>query len=67
MFSKASLKLVYDAGLGDSGNQLTKSKTYSNVVEGAADSDLLEVAEAIGGLCSNDLFEVYHVIQNQLM
>lgn len=66
LFRTASLKLVFDAGLVD-GKATTKSKSYSNVKEGATDAQLKAVADALGGLCKHDLYEVLEIVQNEII
>ena len=67
MFEKASLKLVLmtDEQL-DNGSYKMKSKTFSNVREGANADDLNEVAQALASLQKYDLQETYQVITNRI-
>ena len=67
MFEKASLKLVFmtDEQL-DNGNYKMKSKTFSNVREGANADDLNAVAEALESLQKYSLEERYQVITNRI-
>ena len=67
MFEKASLKLVFmtDEQL-ENGNYKMKSKTFSNVREGANADDLNAVAEALASLQKYDLQETYQVITNRI-
>ena len=67
MFEKASLKLVLmtDERL-DNGNYKMKSKTFSNVREGANADDLNAVAEALASLQKYSLEETYQVITNRI-
>lgn len=67
MFEKASLKLVLmtDEQL-ENGNYKMKSKTFSNVREGANADDLNAVAEALASLQKYDLQETYQVITNRI-
>ena len=67
MFEKASLKLVLmtDEQL-ENGNYKMKSKTFSNVREGANADDLNAVAEALASLQKYDLQETFHVITNSI-
>ena len=66
-FYKASLKLVLmtDEQL-DNGSYKMKSKTFSNVREGANADDLNEVAQALASLQKYDLQETYQVITNRI-
>ena len=67
MFEKASLKLVFmtDEQL-ENGNYKMKSKTFSNVREGANADNLNAVAEALASLQKYDLQETYQVITNRI-
>ena len=66
-FYKASLKLVLmtDEQL-ENGNYKMKSKTFSNVREGANADDLNAVAEALASLQKYSLEETYQVITNRI-
>ena len=66
-FEKASLKLVFmtDEQL-ENGNYKMKSKTFSNVREGANADDLNAVAEALASLQKYSLEETYQVITNRI-
>ena len=67
MFEKASLKLVLmtDEQL-ENGNYKMKSKTFSNVKEGANADDLNAVAEALASLQKYSLEATYQVITNRI-
>ena len=67
MFEKASLKLVLmtDEQL-DNGSYKMKSKTFSNVKEGANADDLNAVAQALASLQKYSLEETYQVITNRI-
>ena len=67
MFYKASLKLVFmtDEQL-DNGSYKMKSKTFSNLREGANADDLNAVAEALASLQKYSLEETYQVITNRI-
>ena len=67
MFEKASLKLVLmtDEQL-ENGNYKMKSKTFSNVREGANADDLNAVAEALASLQKYSLEATYQVITNRI-
>ena len=67
MFEKASLKLVFmtDEQL-DNGSYKMKSKTFSNLREGANADDLNAVAEALASLQKYSLEETYQVITNRI-
>jgi len=67
MFEKASLKLVLQTDeMNDNGTYKMKSKTFSNVREGANADDLNAVAEALASLQKYDLQETYQVITNRI-
>ena len=50
-WTKASLKLVFNTGKhNDNGNEITKSKSFSNLKQGVEESKCKTVAQAIEGL-----------------
>ena len=50
-WTKASLKLVFNTGKhNDNGNEITKSKSFSNLKQGAEESKCKAVAQAIEGV-----------------
>ena len=67
MFEKASLKLVLMTDIElDNGSYKMKSKTFSNVKEGANADDLNAVAEALASLQKYSLEATYQVITNRI-
>ena len=67
MFEKASLKLVLQTEeMNDNGTYKMKSKTFSNVREGANADDLNAVAEALASLQKYSLEATYQVITNRI-
>ena len=67
MFDKASLKLVFMTDIElDNGSYKMKSKTFSNVKEGANADDLNAVAQALASLQKYSLEETYQVITNRI-
>ena len=67
MFEKASLKLVFMTDIElDNGSYKMKSKTFSNVREGANADNLNAVAEALASLQKYTLEETYQVITNRI-
>ena len=68
MFEKASLKLVLmtDEPLESGNGYKMKSKTFSNVKEGANADNLNAVAEALASLQKFTLHETYEVITNRI-
>ena len=66
-FDKASLKLVLMTDeQNENGTYKMKSKTFSNVKEGANADDLNAVAEALASLQKFTLHETYEVITNRI-
>ncbi len=60
-----NLQLIFDLEMvGD--KMKTRTKTFSNVREAAAEGDLYEVANSIAGLQTRDLSKVYTTEKNQL-
>ena len=67
MFEKASLKLVLMTDIElDNGSYKMKSKTFSNVREGANADDLNAVAEALASLQKYSLEATYQIITNRI-
>ena len=67
MFDKASLKLVFMTDIElDNGSYKMKSKTFSNVREGANADNLNAVAQALASLQKYTLEETYQVITNRI-
>ena len=67
MFEKASLKLVFMTDIElDNGSYKMKSKTFSNLREGANADNLNAVAEALASLQKYSLEETYQVITNRI-
>ncbi|WP_303864659.1 DUF1659 domain-containing protein [Alkalibaculum bacchi] len=64
--SNLKLQLKYNYGVDDSGNVITKSKTYSNINNAVTDQVKYDVAIAIAALQAHALEEV-HVIQDNLL
>ena len=66
-FDKASLKLVLMTDeQNENGTYKMKSKTFSNVREGANADDLNAVAEALASLQKYSLEATYQVITNRI-
>ena len=66
-FDKASLKLVLMTDeQNENGTYKMKSKTFSNVKEGANADDLNAVAEALASLQKYSLEATYQVITNRI-
>ena len=55
---KKSLRIVYNAGVGEGGKTLTASQTYSGLIAEATDENLKSAANALAGLSSKDLMYV---------
>ncbi len=54
----SALKIKLDCGLDDNGKTIVKSRTYSNVKSDALSQNVLDVANALVGLCEYDALEV---------
>ncbi|RBP58069.1 uncharacterized protein DUF1659 [Alkalibaculum bacchi] len=64
--SNLKLQLMYNYGVDDKGNVITKSKTYSNINNTVTDQVKYDVAVAIAALQAHAL-EGVHVIQDNLL
>ena len=49
-WEKATLKLTFQIDTDEEGNPITKSKTYSNLREGASSENCIAVAQELEGL-----------------
>ena len=49
-WEKATLKLTFQIDTDEEGNPITKSKTYSNLREGASADNCIAVAQELEGL-----------------
>lgn len=52
---KKSLRIVYNGGTDGHGKILTKSQTYSGLIPEATDENLKSAANALAGLCDNQM------------
>ncbi|MFZ7121887.1 MAG: DUF1659 domain-containing protein [Eubacteriaceae bacterium] len=62
----SKLQLKYNYGIDGNGNNIIKSKTYSNVKTDVADQSIYDVASAISALQSNTL-EGIHKVQDIIL
>ena len=65
-FESARLKITFDCGMGDDGNTVLMSKSYSDVHEGATEENIRKVANAIIDLCKHDKSEILHIVSNEI-
>lgn len=54
----SALKIKLDCGLDEKGKTIIKSRTFSNVSSNATTQDILDVANALIGLCEHDAIEI---------
>lgn len=54
----SSLKIYLDKGLDDNSKRVTGSKTFGFVDPIATNQDVLDVANAIGGLQKHDVYNI---------
>lgn len=54
----SALKIKLDCGLDKDGNTIVKSRTFSNLAPSAVSQDVLDVANALIGLCDHDVLEI---------
>ncbi|MBO0958815.1 DUF1659 domain-containing protein [Neobacillus sp. MM2021_6] len=52
------LRLVFEAGIDDEGKPILKAKTFSNVTKAATADQLSQAAQAIAGLCNDQLNKI---------
>lgn len=58
MIMDSKLRILYDNGLNEKGEQVIKTKTYSNIRKDATAEQLLQAARAIAGLSSQALVNI---------
>ena len=54
----SALKIKFDCGLDNDGKTIVKSRTFSNVASDATTQNVLDVANALVGLCEHDALEI---------
>lgn len=54
----SALKIKLDCGMDNDGKTIVKSRTFSNLSPSAASQDVLDVANALVGLCEHQSLEV---------
>ncbi|MGL5712009.1 MAG: DUF1659 domain-containing protein [Paraclostridium sp.] len=54
----SALKIKFDCGMDDNDKTIVKSRTFSNLAHNAASQDVLDVANALVGLCKHDVLEI---------
>ena len=63
---ESQLRLVFDMGLDEKGKQIFKRKNYNNIKTSATADQLLQAAQAIGGLQTETLVFVERNDTNQI-
>ena len=66
-WKKATLRLTFQIDTDDEGNPITKSKSYSNLREGASAENCLAVAQELEGLQIYSLLGVTKVDYDEMM
>ena len=66
-WKKATLRLTFQIDTDDEGNPITKSKSYSNLREGASAENCLAVAQELEGLQIHSLLGVTKVDYDEMM
>ncbi|MEH7121565.1 DUF1659 domain-containing protein [Neobacillus vireti] len=61
------LRLVFDGGIDNEGNQILKSKTFSNVKKEATVDQLFQAAQAISTLCNDSLNKVERTDSSEII
>lgn len=54
----SALKIKFDCGLDENGKTIVKNRTLSNVKSDASSQNILDVANALIGLCEHPALEV---------
>jgi hypothetical protein len=66
VLATSKLRLVFQVGMDDDGKPLLKAKTFSNIQKSATPDQLLQAAQAIIGLSSDDLNSIERVDNSDL-
>ena len=66
-WEKATLRLTFQIDTDEEGNPITKSKSYSNLREGASAENCLAVAQEIEGLQQYSLIGLTKVDYDKMM
>ena len=66
-WKKATLRLTFQIDTDDEGNPITKSKSYSNLREGASADNCLAVARELEGLQEYELVGLTKVDYDEMM
>ena len=66
-WKKATLRLTFQIDTDDEGNPITKSKSYSNLREGASAESCIAVAQELEGLQIHSLLGVTKVDYDEMM
>ena len=66
-WEKATLRLTFQTGTDDEGNPITKSKSYSNLREGASADNCIAVAQELEGLQIHSLIGLTKVDYDKMM
>ena len=66
-WEKATLRLTFQIDTDDEGNPITKSKSYSNLREGASADNCLAVARELEGLQEYELVGLTKVDYDEMM
>jgi len=61
------LRLVFDGGIDNEGNQILKSKTFSNVKKESTVDQLFQAAQAISTLCNDSLNKVERTDSSEII
>ena len=66
-WEKATLRLTFQIDTDDEGNPITKSKSYSNLREGASADNCIAVAQELEGLQQYTLIGLTKVDYDKMM
>ena len=66
-WEKATLRLTFQIDTDDEGNPITKSKSYSNLREGASADNCIAVAQELEGLQQYSLIGLTKVDYDKMM
>lgn len=66
MLVNSKLRLLFDAGMGERGEQLYKAKTFSNIRKDATADELHQAAQAISALCKEPMVKIERTDSNEI-
>lgn len=67
VIATSRLRMVFQVGMDDDGKPLLKAKTFSNIQKSATPDQLVQAAQALGGLSNDTLSNIERVDNSDLL